>query len=244
LNFEVVEKVRSAVCAIGYLEVDMEQAKEEPREDYFNIAGTGFLIDETTVLTNAHVIKKLKERMSKYDIPNSQRGVRFGYRTEHGWTQLIIGIREWVEVDNWDFGLIRVLNRVKERNQLERLVISEQSSDVQRVGKPVGACGFAYGRDLLRREGKNYRFGPIIQQGHISAIAPYDSPGQDIEEFLLDMRVPEGMSGSPLFLPESGVVVGIIYETMEPTVAFALPLNTISVKHMLEMFAEAELEAE
>ena len=126
---------------------------------------------------------------------------------------------------------------------LEPLVINELSSDVLKVGKAVGACGFAHGKDLLEREGNIYRFAPLLQQGHISAIAPYDAPGP-INELLLDMRGSNGMSGSPVFLPESGAVVGIVYESWGPATAFVLPLTPTLVEALLKAQQQAKEEAQ
>ena len=55
------------------------------------------------------------------------------------------------------------------------------------TGQPIGVIGYAYGTDLLSSEGDIVfdRFGPIFQQGYISAVAPIDDIS-DPDKFLLD----------------------------------------------------------
>jgi hypothetical protein len=77
---------------------------------------------------------------------------------------------------------------------------------------------------MLQRNRRVYRWGPVVQQGHISAISPFDNASRP-EEMLLDVRVAGGMSGAPIFLPDDAAVVGIITSTWEATTAVGIPIT-------------------
>jgi S1-C subfamily serine protease len=115
-----------------------------------------------------------------------------------------------------------------------------ESLEGLRVGQPVAACGFPFGTEMMRKHGQAYRFGPVVQQGHISAISPYD--GYTPTELLLDLRMAEGMSGSPVFLPGDGSVIGIHYEAWESITALAIPLHKSRVEVWLEEHDRARAE--
>ena len=58
------DHIFSSVCAIGYLAVPMEEYRRDPKKPFLEVLGTGFLVRETTVMTNRHVIE------SKYGYSN------------------------------------------------------------------------------------------------------------------------------------------------------------------------------
>ena len=95
------------------------------------------------------------------------------------------------------------------------------------VTQAIGLCGYPYGYSMLQKDGKVYRWGPVVQQGFISAISPFDTTTSP-DELLLDVRVAEGMSGAPIFSPTDGIVIGIVHSGWEATTALGLPF-TISV---------------
>lgn len=106
------------------------------------------------------------------------------------------------------------------------------------VGDPVGVYGYAFGEGLLKREfgeqERIYRFGPVLQQGHISGLSPYDHSGS-IDRMLLDVRTAKGMSGAPVFNPQTGLVHALHSSGIEDTVAFAIPINSQMVSTFAEM---------
>jgi S1-C subfamily serine protease len=106
------------------------------------------------------------------------------------------------------------------------------------VGEAVGACGYPYGSSsLLSFQGVS-RIGPIVHEGIISALAPYDDPSIHVDKILLDLRVAPGMSGSPVFRPSTGEVVGVVFATLgpAPVVGLAIPLSRDRVNQLREMF--------
>lgn len=98
--------------------------------------------------------------------------------------------------------------------------------------------GYAFGEALLKREvgerEKIYRFGPILQQGFISGIAPFDH-APNIDRLLLDVRTTKGMSGSPVFDPRTGRVHALHTSGIEDTVAFGIPISSDIVIRLVEI---------
>ncbi len=89
---------------------------------------------------------------------------------------------------------------------------------------------------LQKKDGSRvYRWGPVLQQGYISAVSPFEKANPP-NEILLDARIAGGMSGAPVFRPSDGTVIGIVYEAWEATTALALPLDTQIVQNFLQQY--------
>jgi S1-C subfamily serine protease len=101
-------------------------------------------------------------------------------------------------------------------NGLERMGVRRpphlQLGDSQKVraGDEVGIMGFPFGLVLRSEEHSLRQVTPITQKGVIAAVLPF--PGvQNPHAFQLDMNINGGSSGSPLFLSETGEVVGVVF---------------------------------
>ena len=79
ISVEVAKRLRSSVCAVGYLTVPLEQHRLDPANPDFYIVGTGFLISETTVLTNRHVLEVLYDAEDNDGIPKDRFLISFVY---------------------------------------------------------------------------------------------------------------------------------------------------------------------
>ena len=83
---------------------------------------------------------------------------------------------------------------------------------------------------MLKKGDVTTRFGPVLQRGYISAIAPYEGSSL-ITEILLDARTAGGMSGSPVFTVDDGKVIGIHNAGWEATTACAIPINKDKIEN-------------
>ena len=90
---------------------------------------------------------------------------------------------------------------------------------------------------MLKRGHKIYRWGPVFQQGSISAISPFDGTLEP-DEILLDVRTAGGMSGAPIFRPSNAEVIGIHYAGWEATTALGIPLTQIEVNTWIAQYDE------
>lgn len=231
---EVLKRVRSGIATIGYARTHWKEALNPNREDGpdYEILGTGFLVDPTTIITNRHVLIELEKDSEILDIQNDQYFVSFVYETEIGLASAFIRMGKYTYSPNptLDIGFVDLQMRPDpEYDSVQPLLAIDGLEEVY-VGQEVCVCGFPYGTAMLERDGKRYRFGSVLQHGFISALSPYDD---HVKELLLDVRTAGGMSGSPVFLPGSGVVIGIHHEGWEATTALAIPVTKVKLRRWL-----------
>ncbi len=239
VSTEVLDSVRYGVCAVGYLTVSIDEFLEDPKRRCFEIAGTGFLVRDTTVITNRHVLEELAEQKATLNLQDEQLLLQFVYPKEGGWQTGFCGIRFEGAFYNaeLDIGFIEFIPRPDtEFQQCRPLKIVKDASTIT-VGQPVGLFGYPDGTDMLVNPDVDanviHRFGPVLQQGYVSALAPYDL-NAPAKEYLLDVRTMAGMSGSPVFNPETGEVIAIHYAGNEITTSFAVPLDETIISEFLK----------
>ena len=232
----VYRHVRNGVCAVGYLTGTLEAYLNRLESDMFQVVGTGFLVADATVLTNRHVIAGLLEAEIAHVIPRHQLFVQFVAPKGRKSLQLVPRmIREVSYLDDpkLDIGFIKYKVIYKRHfSSIRPLKIVDRWN--LKVSEEVGVCGYPYGTQLLAG-GISYRWGPVVQQGHISAVSPFDTTGVP-DDILLDVRTAGGMSGAPIFRPRTGEVIGVHYAGIEATTAFGVPLNRGTVKAALSKF--------
>jgi S1-C subfamily serine protease len=79
-----------------------------------------------------------------------------------------------------------------------------------RAGDEIGILGFPLGLTLTGEETSLRQMTPITQKGVIAAVLPFGNAANP-HAFQLDMNINGGSSGSPLFLAETGEVVGVVF---------------------------------
>jgi len=233
---DIFDMLRNGVCAIGFLTEPLKTYLNNLESEIFQVIGTGFLVDEQTVMTNRHVIGGLIEAQITHVVPHTQLFIQFVAPKEDGTpfpVPRMIRQVSYLDDPGLDIGLIRF--RIFDESHFEvikPLPIAEEWN--LSVSEEVGVCGYPYGTYMLTR-GVEFRWGPVLQQGHISAVSPFDTFDTP-DEILLDVRTAEGMSGAPIFRPFNGEVIGVHYAGIEATTAFGIPINKDSVESSLSDF--------
>jgi hypothetical protein len=233
---EALKKIKYCTCAIGYLEKPVNEINQNSEPPKFKILGSGFLIGAGAILTNRHVVLEIKTATQKYRLSEDRRVIQFTNEE----AQIFLPIRgEGYMADEFD----------KTRSDVGFLSFATDSgfnpvaADVEEeldvsVGDAIGVYGYAYGEQLHHREAKEkikiYRFGPVLQQGFISGMAPFDAANY-VERFLLDVRTAKGMSGAPVFKSTTGAVIGIHSTGIGADVAFAIPIDRKFVSKILDI---------
>ena len=88
-------------------------------------------------------------------------------------------------------------------------------------GMSVATAGFPMGSDLLTAPGWLHQISPTLQQGIVSAVQPFAAPKP--HGYSLNIMIQGGASGSPVFIPETGAVVGTVYASLgEPSVVLGV----------------------
>ena len=192
---ETIKRVKPSVVGVG--------TYQEIRRPPSKLLGTGFLVvDDRHIVTNAHVLPK--------SIKNSRREF-YCIFVGKGRDATIIRVKVVVRDDTHDLALLR-------------------------AEKPVGAAPLALGSGTSVEEGMSVAFTgfpigavlglhPVTHRGMISAKTPIAIPQTKtrrldpkmikqlrgaFEVFQLDATAYPGNSGSPLYNPQSGDVIGII----------------------------------
>ena len=242
ISKETVGKIKASTCAVGYSTVPGNILQENPYSPFFKVVGSAFLVRPTTAITNRHVIEGLLQAQASLGFPDAQRYLSFQFPERTGMGLLRLYIRAasvFREVNQeepfrLDVGFLE-FDRPKDEPAFEQcrpVVLAEDP--IVHVTEEIAVCGYPYGTNLLHIDHRIYRHGPVIQSGHISAVAPYetwDAP----TELLLDVRTAAGMSGSPVFRP-NGTVIGLHWGGWEATTAMAVPLTREYVEHWLHQF--------
>ena len=216
--------VRHSVVA--FIPTAIQRAPGQKGE-MFPIIGTGVILDDGLVVTNAHVVDALLQLPRPPNFPSDKfpfkvilfHSVKPGDNaaiTEESVAEVpleVIGIFRiegliprsegvYYGPEKPDFNLVRVKAKGLPYVQLEG------NTDKLIEGAEVGTIGFPMGTDALRAPGWVHQFGPFLQRGIISAILP--TRCRVPHSFVINLLSLGGASGSPVFLAETGKVIGIL----------------------------------
>lgn len=229
---DTIEKIKPAVVAVG----TFQKTRRPPSV----FRGTGFVVgDGLHVITNAHVLPE------KLDSDRKEILAIFVGKGN------VIDIREATNVAedrDHDLAVLRLSG-----TPLASMALGD--SDRVREGETYAFTGFPIGMVL----GLN----PVTHRGIISAITPIVIPqlsGQFLEKrilsrliapydvFQLDATAYPGNSGSPLYNPETGQIIGIInkvfiQESKETVIQKPSGISyAIPIKHLVGLLKKVRLE--
>jgi hypothetical protein len=144
LQDEIINKARNGVCAIGYLSVPLTAYLGDVTKPYFKVIGTGFLVRQTTAITNRHVIQGLLAEQADLGFPDSQLFISFVALDEQQNLQLTLRMaRGFVahEELNIDVGFIEFkLEPAEQFRNIEPLLIVDKWD--LRITEEVVVCGY------------------------------------------------------------------------------------------------------
>jgi hypothetical protein len=200
----------------------------------FPIVGTGVIIADGLVVTNAHVVDALLKLPKPPDFPKDKfpfvavlfHAVKPGDNpaiTEESVGEVALEVLGVFRVEGLiakgdgvyygpakpDFNIVRVKAKDLPRVQLE--------PDTAKLieGVEVGTIGYPMGTDALAAPGWLHQFSPFLQRGIISAILPTRCKAP--HAFVINLQSMGGASGSPVFLAESGQVIGVLNAGLRET---------------------------
>jgi hypothetical protein len=245
IAFDIIARLRSAVCAIGYLKVPLEQHANDPQPSHFHIEGTGFLVRSNVVITTRRILRLATQQAENAGLPSDRLLVRFDQTgTDENAAFLLCTFMRRGYFSNAAVNL----GAIEVPPYEEGMPVTLGETLKVQVSQDIGALGYAYGNRLLQRDDDSgelrpYRAGPILQQGYISALAPHPSSAR-VERLLLDLATQGRMSGSPIFDSRVGTVIGVheAVEGAEGVTAFAMPLTTSLVNAICEPLLRATSE--
>jgi S1-C subfamily serine protease len=191
-----------------------------------HIFGTGFIVGDSLIATNKHVIEEFAKLPKPESDPRLPVNAVFFTKTSGGMGICLLNVNNATFISKYhhsaggfdyrttlpDVGLVSV-----ECTGLSKYRLVCDRSPVV-AGTEIATAGFPLGSSLLAPNGRIERFGPVIQRGIVAAESPYF--GATPHAYLIDVMIQGGASGSPVFRVDNGRVIGIVYaKHLEPTVA-------------------------
>jgi len=251
IRADVVAKIRLSTCGVVRLVKPHQDlfpgAKPGDKlsaRPYSEVVASGFLVRPNLVLTNRHVVERVVADHRKQGHHNNWY-LEFTYPGKPGSVSLttqrisnVFAIVDPAGTGKLDVGLLE-FNRGEDGDlHACQPVVFGELAQIQ-VGADIGVCGFPHGNVLLRDSPGINRWGPVIHQGLISGVSPYESANpRDLTAFLTDIYSAPGMSGSPVFVLPDGQVVGLHYGGLEGTVGAAIPLDAARVEGWISLYQE------
>jgi hypothetical protein len=80
-------------------------------------------------------------------------------------------------------------------------------------GQEIATAGFPMGTHTLTAPGYLHQITPTLQKGIISAVLPFQCEAP--HSLMINVMVQGGASGSPVFLADTGDVIGVLYAGLE-----------------------------
>jgi S1-C subfamily serine protease len=194
---DTIARVKPSVVAVGTFEAE--------RNPSFQFRGTGFAVgSRQTIVTNAHVLPGTLDSVRKESLAILLPG-------PHPESARIFAVRRIAEDPETDLALLRL-----DGETLPPLALGD--SDSVREGQTVLITGFPIGAVLGAY--------PVTHRGMVSAVTPIAIPQRNARDlkpalirrlsagsfpvFQLDATAYPGNSGSPIYEPANGSVLGIV----------------------------------
>ena len=177
------------------------------------VFGTGFVVGDSLIATNAHIVDVFNQFPAQ-DSGQFDVSVMLFIRSPLGMATvavnvmkscIISGIRGqgiYYGPSSADLGLVAV-----DCKGLAKYAMKLNTNCVEE-GELVATSGFPMGSTLLDLEGQLDHISPTLQSGVISAVLPFATTNP--HGYLANIMVQGGASGSPVFMPESGEVIGVV----------------------------------
>lgn len=195
--------------------------------EMFPIIGTGVILDDGLIVTNAHVVDALLKLPRPPDFPKENFPfVAVLFHSVKPGDNAAISVESVAEIPLEVRGIFTVEGLIPKGKGVyygppkpDFNIVCVKAKGLPKVeleantgclveGTEVGTIGYPMGTDALRAPGWFHQFGPFLQRGIVSAILP--TRCQLPHSFVINLLSMGGASGSPVFLAENGHVIGIL----------------------------------
>ena len=218
---ETYQKIRPAVVAFTP-KFHVVRDPNEPLPEFPPIFGTGFIVADGLVVTNDHVVKAFSRLPRPPDCPPDIWPVQcllLYFIPEKGMVEIkidVIGIfgLTGMEAGEHYYGppipdIAFVHVKMKDLPKVQPGYTANKIKE----GCEVATAGYPMGTDTLTAPGYLHQLTPTLQKGIISAVLPFECDNP--HALMINVMTQGGASGSPVFLPDSEEVIGVLYGGLE-----------------------------
>lgn len=197
-------------------------SQDEQLPELLPIFGTGFVVDDGIVVTNDHVVKAIPRLPKPHDCPPDLWPVDcllWYFVPEKGLAIIHLEVLGVFGISHMEHGRVYygppkpdvAFVQVK----MKELPKANVKYDLKQIkeGREVTTAGFPMGTETLMAPGYLHQLTPTLQKGIISAVLPFQC--KTPHALMINIMVQGGASGSPVFLPETGDVIGVLHGSLE-----------------------------
>lgn len=209
--------VRESVVAFALQYVPVYD-KMTPPPAFPPILGTGFVVrSDGVIATNSHIVEAIQKAPHPPDAPKDEWPVRAVLLrlTQAGMLEIPLEVLGVAVLDAFYGGEVYygpkkgpdlAFVRVKAKGLP---IVSIDSTTRLEEGMEIATAGFPMGTVALTAPGWLHQITPTLQRGIVSAVLPFPCPTP--HGYAVNVMTQGGASGSPVFLCETGAVVGVLY---------------------------------